>query len=219
MRPFLFASMLAVAHAWVSPDVPAPLGRTRDLATTGSPGKLLDRFGESGLDFDQWVDQMVEEGHLYRPNVTDDGLILGRSTNWSIKLKSVACATIAGNRDLMAKTQEHFCNFVQTAEQIYAQQMETDVKNNLCDHLVCRLSLRALFDFFNVFKDVDDGKQFCHELFNAMNNACPDGGVADTELDNGAEVQSGQLQSSYDLENGQPCDQDATHECFNGSPP
>ncbi|KAI0121361.1 hypothetical protein BJ170DRAFT_714660 [Xylariales sp. AK1849] len=197
---------------------------TRDLKT-GSSGMLLDRFGESDLDdFHEWVGKMIEEGHLYHPNVTGDGMMFARSDSWYVKLKNVGCNTVTGNRDLVDKTQTHFCSFVKQAEQLAAMEMETDVTNVLCNtHSFCKLGVRFVFDTFNIFKEVDDVTKLCNEMYDELNKACPDGGVADAEVgkNNGARGESyaGQLESSFNLDDNSSCQESATHECFDGSVP
>ncbi|KAK7740845.1 hypothetical protein SLS62_010990 [Diatrype stigma] len=203
---------------------------TRDVAMKAPSGTFLDNFSESGLEFHEWVDQMVTQGHLVYPstNLTAaDGslMVYARDgSGWYVKLKNVGCATIDGNHDLVGKAQEHFCGFVQRAEQIKALEMETDVTRIICnDHKICRLGVRAAFDFFGVFKDVDDFTQLCHEMFDAINNACPGGGgVADTEVgaNSGGDSYSGQLESAYALDDGSfTCEQGATRECFDRDVP
>ncbi|RYO88288.1 hypothetical protein DL766_008443 [Monosporascus sp. MC13-8B] len=223
MNLLLFPLMLTVIHAGALSHVPAPHRETTRDLTMGSSGGLLDQFHESDLDFHRWVGRMVEEGHLYYPNITDDTLMFSRSDSWYVKLKHVGCSTISGNPDFIAKTQTHFCSFVQKAEQIKALEMETEVMTLLCDdHRFCKLAVRAAFDFFNVFKDVDDVTKLCHEMFDALNQACPNGGgVADTEVgdNSGGNPYNGQLESSFSLDNGETCQQSATHECFDGSVP
>lgn len=213
------------------PEVfPAPYRETaRDLATGSSSGTFLDSFGESGLEFHEWVGQMVEQGHLKYPstNLTDaDGSLMVYTRadgSWYVKLKSVGCSTIDGNHDLVSQAQDHFCGFVKQAEQLKALEMETDVLRIICDdHKICRLGVRAAFDFFNVFKDVDDFTKLCHQMFDAINSACPGGGgVADTEVgaNSGGHSYTGQLESAYALEDGNTCQQSATRECFDRTVP
>ncbi|KAK9783762.1 putative Saposin B-type domain-containing protein [Seiridium cardinale] len=222
MHLLLFPFMLVAVHAAAFPTVSVPPGdMTRDL-TTGSSGMLLDKYSESALEFHEWIGAMVDEGHLFYPNVTGDGLMLARSDSWYVKLKDVGCGQITGNRDLVSKTQTHFCGFVQKAEKLLSTQMETDVNTILCDdHRVCKLAVRAAFDFFNVFKNVDDVTNLCHEMFDALNKACPGGGVASAEVgdNNGGATYNGQLESSFALEDSSTCQQSATHECFQSTVP
>lgn len=183
-----------------------------------SSGKLLDSFSQSDLDFDQWVDKMVEEGQVFRPNITESGVItFANDDGWTVTVKNVACSTVTGNKELLDRAEDHFCdNFVKNAGSMMAQEMELDVTRLLCDNgTFCKLGVKSVFDFLGLFPTADDIANACHDMFQALQNACPDGGVADTEvtLSDGA-AETGQLEFSYLLGNGPECQEDPTHECF-----
>lgn len=191
-------------------------------AYPSSGSMLLDRFSASELDFSDWFDAMVAEGRLYRPNATEVGALEVRSGEWWIRAKNVGCAVVAGNRDSVHKTQEHFCDFVQRAENMYAKQLETDVANMVCeDSKVCKLGLRGVFDYFSLFKGASDVTAMCHDMFDVVNQACPDGGVADMEVGNDADgsQHEGQLESAYTDEDPQSCQSSDTTECYYNNPP
>ncbi|KAH6645378.1 hypothetical protein BKA67DRAFT_664462 [Truncatella angustata] len=191
----------------------------RDVETP-SPGLLLDRYSQSGLEFHQWVERMIDEGHLYPSNVTSDGLIFLRDENesWTVKLKNVACNRIHGSRDTLMKAQSHFCGWVQKIEQIKAKEMEEDVTNVLCDDgVICRLGVRTAFDFLKVFPDnVQDITNACNEMFDQLHLACPDGGgVADTEVTDkqGNTKESGKVEASFSHNNVGECNPSQTRQC------
>ncbi|KAI6756901.1 hypothetical protein HG530_011499 [Fusarium avenaceum] len=190
-----------------------------DLAIPSSSGKFLENFSQSDLDFDHWIDRMVEEGHLFRPNITDSSVIIARDGGkWKVTLKNVACSTVTGSKDLLDRAEAHFCDdFIKNAGNMMARDMEMDVTRLICDNgTFCRLGLKSVFDFFHLFPTADDIAGVCHEMFNAVQNACPDGGgVADTEVTGGSgETESGQLEFSYTLGNDGECQEDPTHQCF-----
>lgn len=183
-----------------------------------SSGKLLENFRQSNLDFVQWIDYMVEEGHLFRPNITGAGVMLARDNGWKVTLKNVACSTVTGNKDLLERAEGHFCDdFIKNAGNMMARDMELDVVRLICDNgTFCKLGIKSVFDFFHLFPTADDVANVCHDMFNAIQDACPDGGgVADTEvrLSNGA-AETGQLEFTYTLSNNNECQEDLTHECF-----
>lgn len=184
---------------------------------------LLDGFDESDLDFEHWVSKMVEDGRLYRPEVSSREILFVREDGWYVKVQNAGCAALTGNQELLSKTQEHFCNdFVKGAATIYAQAMETDVQNTICgDGRVCKVGVRAAMNFFEVNKSVEDITNACHQMFTYLNDACPDGGVAEVEIgdDSGAEPQTGQLESMYELDTGPTCQTSNTQECFNRDVP
>ena len=170
------------------------------------------------MDFDQWVDSMVMQGQLYRPNMTETGIIMASEDSWKVTIKNVACSTITGNKELLDDAEEHFCdNFIKTAGSLMAKEMELDVMRLVCNQgKICQLGVKSVFDFFGLFPSGDDIAGVCHDMFGALQNACPGGGgVADTEvvLSNGA-AELGQLEFSYTLANDHECREDATHECF-----
>lgn len=162
---------------------------------------------------------MVEEGQVFRPNITDLGVMtLGEDDSWTVTLKNVACSTVTGNQELLDEAEQHFCDdFVKSAGSLLAKELELDVTRLLCDNgTFCKLGVKSVFDFFHLFPTPDDIANACHDMFQAIQNACPGGGgVADTEvtLENGAK-QSGQLEFSYTLGNGPECKEDATHQCY-----
>ncbi|KAL4721771.1 hypothetical protein ACLX1H_011265 [Fusarium chlamydosporum] len=187
--------------------------------TAQSSGKLLVNFEQSHLEFDHWVDRMVEKGQLYRPNITSTGLIQVREDGkgWKVTLKNVACSTVTGNKDLLERAEAHFCDdFIKNAGNIMAREMELDVTRLLCDNgIFCKLGVKSVFDFFHLFPTADDIAGVCHDMFNAVQNACPDGGgVADTEVTYNGAAEVGQLEFSYTLGNGNECKEDPTHQCF-----
>lgn len=181
-------------------------------------GKLLDDFGHSDLDFGQWVDRMVEEGRLFRPETTDIVVVAARDDSWSVKLKDVACSTVTGSKEMLEKVETHFCDkFIRGVSDTMAREMGVDVTRLVCDNgTFCKLGVNTVFDFFNIFQNGDDIVTICHELFDGIYNACPGGGgIADAEVttSSGA-VQNGQVESSYSLNNGGDCQPDAAHNCF-----
>jgi hypothetical protein len=183
------------------------------------PNTLMGQFSASDLEFDAWVDQMIRDGHLYSPNIT---ALLARQDGWGIKLKNVGCAQVTGNRDLVNDVHDHFCEFVKKAEQLSAMEMATDVARNICnDHRICKLAVSATFNFFGLFKDVDDVTKLCHEMFDALDAACPDGGVAEAEVSDPIDghTETGHLESAYALEDSSTCNPSATQECFDKTIP
>lgn len=192
---------------------------TRDLTSTRSSGKLLDNFSQSDMDFEHWVDQMVAEGHLFRPKTTELSVFSGRDENggWLVTVKNVACSTVTGSGDLLERAEGHFCDgFIKNAGDAMAREMELDVMRLICDNgTFCKLGVKSVFDFFRLFPTADDISGVCHDMFNAIQDACPaGGGVADTEVTFNGQAELGQLEFSYSLSNGDGCVPDATHECF-----
>ncbi|KAM0339108.1 hypothetical protein ACHAPU_011061 [Fusarium lateritium] len=197
----------------------APMATPGDLVVPSATGKLLENFHDSDLDFDHWIDRMVGEGHLYRPNITDSSLMLARDGGqWKVTLKNVACSTVTGSKDLLDKAEDHFCDgFIKNAGNMMARDMEMDVTRLLCDNgTFCKLGLKSVFDFFHLWPSADDIAGVCHDMFQAVQDACPNGGgVADTEVTaSSGQVESGQVEFSYTLGNNNECHEDATHECF-----
>ncbi|KAI4859015.1 hypothetical protein F4820DRAFT_467446 [Hypoxylon rubiginosum] len=180
------------------------------------PRLLIDRFDQSGLEFHLWVERMIDEGHLL-PAAANDSLLVVREDSWSTKLKNVGCNKVVGNRELVHSTQEHFCGFVQKAEKLKAQVMKDEVTNILCPNgSICTLGLQASFNFFNVYQvdKVDDFFKMCNEMFDSLNNACPNtGGVAEASLlKNGKEVEKGKIEATWTQEDGH-CTPSKTTEC------
>lgn len=197
----------------------APSAATGVSSIPQSSGKLLDSFSQSDLDFDQWIDLMVDEGQVYRPNTTDLHVMkIASDEGWTVTIKNVACSTVTGNRELLERAEGHFCdNFIKPAGNMMAKEMELDVMRLLCDNgTFCKLGVKSVFDFLGLFPGANDIADCCHDMFDALQNACPDGGgVADTEVVmSSGEVELGQLEFSYLLGNGPECMADATHECF-----
>ncbi|KAF4980505.1 hypothetical protein FZEAL_3493 [Fusarium zealandicum] len=215
-----FLLLAAVSAEALKTAHQAPSATAGDLAVSRISGKLLENFGQSDLDFEHWIDLMVEQGHLFRPKVTDSSVMLardGEGNGWKVTLKNVACSTVTGSKDLLERAEGHFCDdFIKNAGNMMAREMELDVTRLLCDNgTFCKLGVKSVFDFFHLFPTADDIANVCHDMFNAIQDVCPDGGgVADTEVttSNGA-AELGQLEFSYTLGNGE-CQQDPTHQCF-----
>ena len=195
------------------------------LSHSTDSGNLLDEFIQSNLNFGQWIDQMVEDGHLLRPSDTDvsfihRGEVIGRGDKdgWTVKLKHVACSTISGNGDLLERAESHFCDkFTKNAEEMMAKQLELDVTEIICkDGPFCKLGLRTVFDLFGWFQEPDDMTKICHEAFDAVRNACPGGGgIAEAEVVlKSGESTTGLVQSSYSLDDSMHCQEGKTQECF-----
>ncbi|KAH9906335.1 hypothetical protein F4778DRAFT_778720 [Xylariomycetidae sp. FL2044] len=97
---------------------------------------------------------MVAEGELTRPTVALDSLILAPEDD-------------------------------KIAWKVKLKIIEDEVTQLSCNGGgVCKLDLRDTLEFHNVFRDGDDFRKLCYEIFDPVNKARPDdggGGVADTE--------------------------------------
>ena len=184
---------------------------------------LLDQLNGSDLEFGQWLDEMAAQGIIFLPDLKGQGvMIAGEDGSWYITLKNAGCAQITGNAETFAKTQEHFCgDFVHGAAKIYAQSMETDVSQLVCnDHRICKLGVRAVMNFFNVFNAVDDITGFCNSMFDKLNEACPEGGVAQVEVeDQDGNIFTSEIESSYSLQDDEGCQVSNTQECYSRDVP
>ncbi|KAI0129028.1 hypothetical protein BJ170DRAFT_682808 [Xylariales sp. AK1849] len=217
MNLFRLAAMLAIQQSLTSGFVIDSNPKEPRGIEIQSSGSLLGRFDDSGLNFHIWLGRMVDQGHLYQPNISDS-LLLARSDSWSVKLKNVACTTVHGNRDVFASTQKNFCGWVQAAEEYKAKQMEEEVTHTLCaDGQICRMFIRTVFNQFSLFQNVDDVTKLCNQMFDSLNEACPDGGgVADVEVgdNHGGAKYGGKVEASFSADNGESCQSSETHRCY-----
>ena len=191
-------------------------------STTESRGLLLDSFGRSDLDFDEWLEEIALKGLVVIPELTEDGIkFMSDDSSWYITIRSVGCAQIIGNPDVLLKTKEHFCgDFIQNAAQMYAQNMEMDVSRLICQHnRLCQLGLRATMNYFKVSDMVQDITGFCNNLFDKLHKICPQGGVAQVEIqDELGNTEQSEIENSFML-NYDTCEESPTQECFEWSPP
>lgn len=165
---------------------------------------------------------MVAQGQVFRPNNTDNALSLrAEGDGWTVNVKNIACSTVTGNREMLEEAEAHFCDdLVKTLGDLLAKEVEMDVMRLLCDNgFFCKLGVKSVFDFFHLFPKPEDITGVCHDMFQSIQNACPDGGgVADTEVIVGNNVEPGLLEFSYQLANSE-CVPDATHTCYDRTIP
>ncbi|KAH9883539.1 hypothetical protein F4778DRAFT_788466 [Xylariomycetidae sp. FL2044] len=188
--------------------------------------QVLAQVAASGLDFNLWAAREVEEDRLadfaLPPNYNDaQGLIIygqgGNKPSWTFRVKNAVCTKVHGQRDMLQRAENHFCRWVAEAEKIYIQRKTAQMNHELCnDGAICSLLLKETINFSNPWKENDDVGTLCHDMFAALNRACPDGGgIADAELDDGAGKKvTGQVEASFSPDDGEKRQPSESKQCL-----
>ena len=189
---------------------------------TSPSSSLLRRHSDSGLSFDAWVSQMVQDGHLHPPRALSPNSTLsidardGGNGGWTARLFNVGCTKEHGNQNILERAEDSFCGWVAAAEDIAVKNKEQEMNHNLCSNgLICSLFLKTTLNFFFPPNPKNNIGQMCHDVFNRLRDACPDGGgVADAEVTLASgETAKGRVEASFSPDDGKKCVPRLWHRC------
>ncbi|KAI6081952.1 hypothetical protein F4821DRAFT_274536 [Hypoxylon rubiginosum] len=167
-----------------------------------------DRFSNSGMEYDDWADKMVEEGKLWRPDSHNETTTLQIRDGPTVSFNKVLCGYMYGESNEWQDAQTRFCDLVKQYSQITLAGIEYIVQDLACEgNQDCIFIAQLAFDQGIKYSMATvDG--LCPQLFSGLQRQCSGytGGQAQITITNGADKPTGTLNLQfYDKDTGATC--------------